>query len=367
MRSSGPCPAPIALVGEALSREEEATGLPFLGASGRLLSAALASAGITRSSCFATVACRARPPDGDIKNWLSGNKRSPAPMWEQVDDLWLHPTIVEGLATLDAELLACKPRLIITFGNLALWAILRKYGALKWRGSRLWSDRYACHVLPTLHPDAVLAQLTQQTLLFIDLKRAFAIFENRQQPLAYNFAIAPTYTAALYRLGELYRLADAGPCVISCDIETRRGHIACLGFAWSITDALCIPFLKASASSPFYWSIEEETQLRYHSTRLFQHPNITWVGQNFLYDCQYLAREGMAYPSRVFDTMIGHHALFSNMRKGLDFLSSFYAQDHVYWKDESKNWDVDLGERQLWIYNCKDACITYECRCSTRR
>ena len=48
------------------------------------------------------------------------------------------------------------------------------------------------------------------------------------------------------------------------------------------------------------------------------------------------------------------------MPKGLDFLSSMYAAYHVYWKDESKNWDPKLGERQLWIYNCKDCCITFE-------
>lgn len=61
------------------------------------------------------------------------------------------------------------------------------------------------------------------------------------------------------------------------------------------------------------------------------------------------------------DTMIAHHALFNTLPKGLDFLSSMYAHDHVYWKGESKDWDPKLGERQLWIYNCKDAGITYEC------
>jgi DNA polymerase-1 len=58
--------------------------------------------------------------------------------------------------------------------------------------------------------------------------------------------------------------------------------------------------------------------------------------------------------------MIGHHAIFSNMRKGLDFLSAMYAQDHVYWKDEIKEWDPTIGEKQYWTYNCKDACITFE-------
>ena len=58
--------------------------------------------------------------------------------------------------------------------------------------------------------------------------------------------------------------------------------------------------------------------------------------------------------------MIGHHSIFANMRKGLDFLSAMYAQDHTYWKDEIKDWNPKLGERQFWEYNCKDACITWE-------
>jgi DNA polymerase-1 len=58
--------------------------------------------------------------------------------------------------------------------------------------------------------------------------------------------------------------------------------------------------------------------------------------------------------------MIGHHAIYTNMRKGLDFLSSMYAHDHVYWKDEIKEWNPAIGERQYWTYNCKDACITWE-------
>ena len=58
--------------------------------------------------------------------------------------------------------------------------------------------------------------------------------------------------------------------------------------------------------------------------------------------------------------MIGAHALHSNIRKGLDFLSSMYAQDHIYWKDEIKEWDPAIGEQQFWTYNCKDACITFE-------
>lgn len=361
MRPSGPIPATIAIVGEAPGAEEERYGEPFLGPSGKLLNAALESAGILRSSCFVTNVCRHRPPENDITNWLSKNKKAPHPDWRYIKGLWCDPRVAAGFPELARELKAAQPKLIIALGGTALWALTDKLGILKWRGSRLWSEEYQCHVIPSVHPAAVLRQLELQVPFTLDLRRARAVLEGTQQPREYSFAIRPTYLQALYRLGWLHEQASRRPLVLSCDIETRVGYMACLGLAWTHSDALCIPFLQAKGSAPFYWSLEEEAQLRYHVAQLFHHPNITWVGQNFLYDCQYFVREGMGFPSRVFDTMIGHHSLFSNLRKGLDFLSSFYAQDHIYWKDESKNWDPSLGEDQLWIYNCKDACITLEC------
>ena len=58
--------------------------------------------------------------------------------------------------------------------------------------------------------------------------------------------------------------------------------------------------------------------------------------------------------------MLAQHVCFSNLPKGLDFLSSMYCDFHEYWKDDGKTWDEKTGEDQLWEYNCKDAVITYE-------
>jgi DNA polymerase-1 len=39
-----------------------------------------------------------------------------------------------------------------------------------------------------------------------------------------------------------------------------------------------------------------------------------------------------------------------------------YCEFHQYWKDEGKEWNPKTTpEDQLWVYNCKDAVITYEC------
>jgi len=196
----------------------------------------------------------------------------------------------------------------------------------------------------------------------MDFKRAKAILEGRQNPRVYKFLVAPTFEQASKALDSLLLLAGKAKdsLLLSGDLETRAGHIACFGIADSATNAVCIPFLRDDPSSYFYWSEAEETILIHKIILLFLHPNIAWVGQNYLYDCQYFHRFWCAVPSKIWDTMIGHHSIYSNLRKGLDFLSSMYAQDHLYWKDEIKNWDPKVGEKQLWEYNCKDCCITWE-------
>lgn len=375
MRPSGPIPASIAVVGEAPGAEEERLGEPFIGASGRLLTDVLHAAGILRSACFITNVCLRRPPGNDISLWFSDNKKSPDPTWKHIRGRWVHPAIADGLATLQKQLATVRPRLIIALGGTALWALTPHTGILKWRGSRLVQPE-GWTVIPSIHPAAVLRQPEMLVALKIDMARAARIFNGQQRPRAYTF-IVPTgrephtneeghrvedlpFARALALLDGL--LARTTPLDVSCDIETSRGIIDCIGFADSVDRAFCIPILTRDAGGrfAFHWTVEQEAAIRWRVARLFRHSHITWIGQNFLYDCQYFHREGMHYPARVFDTMIGHHAMYSNLRKGLDFLSSLYAADHIYWKDERKEATDELDPIKRWTYNGKDCCITLE-------
>lgn len=358
------------IVGEAPGQEEERAGIPFIGQSGRFLDENLHAVGLLRGSCFVTNVCRHKPPanpknrnPNDINLWFSSNVNPPkGGEWVRLGDHWVHPHIRDGYTLLQQELDLVKPKLIIALGNVSLWALTGHTGISKWHGSRLSPPGVPGTVVPCIHPAAVLRQMELQPAFRMAIQRAKDIYEGKQVPRVYSFTIEPTFgqvSSALYRI---LALADAASSdlVLSGDIETRAGMITCLGFALNETEAVCIPFLTANPVRPFYWDLEQETAIVSLVQRIFKHPKILHVGQNYLYDCQYYGRHWIAKPVRVFDTMIGHHSLFSSMRKGLDFLSFMYAQDHVYWKDESKDWDPKVGEKQLWTYNCKDACITHE-------
>lgn len=375
MRPTGPIPAKIAIVGEAPGAEEERIGEPFIGASGRLLTDVLHSVGLMRASCFITNVCNHRPPKNDISEWFSDNKNSPDPAWKFVRGKWVHPHIAAGLTLLRKQLESVQPDLIIALGGTALWALTPHTGILKWRGSRLPQPE-GWTVVPSIHPSAVMRASEQIVSLRLDMMRAKNVYEGRQQPRSYTFEV-PTgrepyaneeghtvldlpFERVMVYLDELS--AAPAPLPVSCDIETARGVIDCIGFATTVDRAVCIPILTREAGGryAFHWPAEQEAVIRARINQLFHHPHLLWIGQNFLYDCQYFYREGMHFPSRVFDTMIGHHAVYSNLRKGLDFLSSMYAQDHVYWKDERKEATDELDPVKRWTYNGKDCCITLE-------
>lgn len=341
MRSTGPIPADIAIIGEAPGAEEERLGAPFVGPSGKLLDSLLHKAGLLRGSCWISNVCRVRPPGNDIGEWSSDNKRPPDPTWVHIRGKWVHRNIASGLEELGRELDEVRPKLVIALGNTALWALTGNSGIAKWRGSRLSPPDREFTVVPTLHPAAALREMDLAPVILMDLKRAKAIYEHKQIPRVYQFKIAPSFSQVVDYLTLLLNRAQRENFTLAADIETARGHIICLGIADSADSAICIPFVEDEKG--LYWTLDEEAVIIHLIIQLFQNPRVCWIGQNFLYDCQYFHRSWGCYPVNVGDTMIAGHSIYSNMRKGLAFLASMYAQDYVFWKEDH---ELPVKERE---------------------
>ncbi|HKZ40911.1 MAG TPA: DNA polymerase, partial [Candidatus Hodarchaeales archaeon] len=179
--------------------------------------------------------------------------------------------------------------------------------------------------------------------------------EYKTRPL--NLLVRPSFKDAIDALNGLHACSSDGH--IAVDIETRLRHIACIGFATSISDAICIPFMCTERTQG-YWTIEEETSLIHKIKEVLQHPATRVIGQNFIYDMQYIVRRwGFIFPVHA-DTMLTQHAIFPGRQKDLAYISSLYSSDYCYWKDEGKDWNPAMDEDQLWGYNCKDAIYTLE-------
>ncbi len=361
---SGPCPARVMIVGEAPGEMEVAKGEPFVGASGQELSKLLAEAGIARSQCFLTNVSRIRPPGNDIEMFLAMAKKDIGPQHVRVRDKFVLPPIADGIERLKREIELCQPNVIIALGNLALWALTGNWGITSWRGSVISCDlplslTYAPKIVPSYHPAAILRQWSWRQIVVTDLRRAAR--ESKMRELIrpdYKFIIRPDFSTTLGYLDGILSELDKGPFRIATDIETRAGHISCLGLAWSHLDAICIPFMDTHQPQG-YWTAEQELEIVLRLRDILRHPNVVNIGQNFIYDAQYIHRHWKFIPRLTRDTMIAQHACFSNLPKGLDFLSSMYLEDHVYWKDDGKDWDPSMPEEKHWTYNCTDAVRTF--------
>lgn len=358
VRPSGPTNAKIMVVGEAPGEQEVAAGVPFVGPSGNELNRMLQEAGIARTACFVTNVIRERPPGNDISAFIPARKRDITPDCIQVDGKWVKPCVAAGIELLEKEISLVQPNVIIALGNVSLWATTGKWGVGSWRGSTLRSPLGPV-VVPTLHPAYVLRDWSVRAAVVHDLRRAAAHSSSREIVApTWRFLIRPSFKSAVAAIAHAQSLCDAAPTKLAVDIETRGGHIACLGFAWSKEDAICLPFMCVE-NVEGYWSCDEEASIVLALSRLLQHPNAQIVGQNFSYDAQYIWRHWHFMPHFVRDTMIAQHSCFSAQPKGLDYLSSLYCAHHVYWKDDGKEWHGE-GEDVLWRYNCEDCVRTYE-------
>lgn len=362
---TGPEQAKIMIVGEFPHEQDLLRNAPFIGGAGYELTKMLKEAGIFRESCFLTLVCRSRAPGGRTEGLVAEAKKYVTPAHIHHNGKWVLPQVMEGLELLKSEIERGKPNVVIAMGNLALWALTGEWGVTNWRSSVMESNLVPGQkVIPTLAPGMILVNWTQRPMLVHDLKRA-----KRQSAspaiirTEYSLVIRPNYETALSKLewlmGQVESAAAAGtPMKVACDIETRAGHIACIAFAWSNTEAICIP-LMCVGKAEGYWTAEEEAQLVWLMCRILLKAHV--IGQNWNYDATYIHHFWHTLAPLVTDTMIQQHSCFSNVEKSLAFLSSMYCEDHLYWKDDRTNWTEGPkgeGEDQYWIYNCTDAVRT---------
>lgn len=333
--------ARIMIVGEAPGAEEERTGHPFSGPSGQELNRILNDAGLDRSQCFVTNVCRVRPYNNDISQFIAMAKKDITPAHRMLRDRYVKQPVFDGLEMLQREIRLVKPHVIVPVGNLALWALTGRWGIMKWRGSMLHSDLLPednPKVIPTYHPALILRQWSMRHFAVHDFRRA----AREQYSLTYDvpdwkFIVHPRFMLVESTLRQLIDRCEDEPTKLSFDLETKRGHIDCAGIAWSRTEAICIPFMSASNPAG-YWNEDEEAHIVHWLLQLLTHPNARVIGQNLLYDCQYVYRHWHFIPRVSQDTMISHHVAFPGLRKSLDLQASLYANWYVQWKPDKISW-----------------------------
>lgn len=135
---SGPADAKLMLVGEAPGASEDREGLPFVGASGRLLDLLLEGIGLAREQVFIANVLKCRPPEN----------RDPRPDEVSNCSPWL-----------ERQLELVDPAVVVTLGNFAT-RLLRgdpaPIGKVRGRPEIVVVGGRAVRLFPVFHPAAAL-------------------------------------------------------------------------------------------------------------------------------------------------------------------------------------------------------------------
>jgi uracil-DNA glycosylase len=339
----------IVICGEAWGAREAEAGAPFVGPSGSLLNKMLIEsellspasganadralwqrnyrlrdriyedAGIRLTNVF-----NFQPPQNRIEE-LCGSKVDGA-LAPIRPGKYLSAEYFPELARLREELAVWSPNLIVGLGATALWFMMGRGAITKQRGT-IMTSQYG-KFLPTFHPAYLMrGQWELRPIVVSDLAKA-------KREAATREVIRPART--IYVPETIADIEDAAKQIersplVAIDIETAIEQITCVGFAWSPTECLTIPFLSTSRPGNSYWSEADEREAVAWVRRLCALP-MPKVFQNGLYDLHYLWRSyGITVENCLHDTMLLHHALHPEVKKSLGFLGSLYS-DEPAWK-----------------------------------
>jgi len=366
VRPSGPKNAKIMVVGDFAHEMCLRRGEPFIGGGGFELSKLLSDAGIRRDDCYLTLVLKTRSYPNELN--IIDKKKDRQPNHVFFQGHYITQKLYDACIALREEVELVKPNVICTVGDLALFALTGVTSSFNYRSSIMDSVLTPGYkVIPTLRSDIIHTQYARRPWMLHDLKRVKAnslapgVFHRDYKLLIAVDNSGQWLNTILDKLDWISEVHLARPDTpLSCDIETRGGHITCISFAWSATEGICIQLCPIRNPEGF-WGATEETVLVNRMIEILMHPNVLLVGQNFNYDLQYIFRHWGILPTNVADTMLMQHSAFSNLPKNLGFLSSMYCEDHLYWKDDRTDWkEGEDGEDEMkyWEYCATDSCRT---------
>lgn len=335
MKTLGPCPAELMIILDHASAKDELAGSLLSGPAGPELLRMIKEAGLEFDLIYVTSVLKFFPKKGQLESWIPKTKKGVKAEHSLWGEHYVSKEIIQGAQFLLQEIEQVKPKVIITMGEISTMLLTGKEGLKTYRGSILtYADSV---VIPTYPPALIFQMWSLRAIAVQDLRRAKrALAEEGIRQPDYQFKIAPSSMEVLQTLARLQDKVEKEPTKLSVDIETRSGHITCIGLAWSKTEAICIPIVDAEKGSYPYFSQYDEAYIVFMLYHLLTHKNCLVITQNGNYDFTYIYKAWHFIPNHYQDTMVSAHTNFTTMQKSLDFLASMYASYYKQWKGEMR-------------------------------
>ena len=140
--------AELLFVGEAPGEQEDRSGIPFVGAAGKLLDLYLAAVAIPREKVYIANILKCRPP----------HNRDPLNEEQAACRHWL-----------DAQRDLIRPKLIVCLGRIAAMAVIKPDFRIT-REHGQWFDIESARAMAIYHPSALLRDITKRPETFADLR-----------------------------------------------------------------------------------------------------------------------------------------------------------------------------------------------------
>lgn len=254
---------------------------------------------------------------------------------------------------------------IVALDEVPLNYTTDKRGIRKWQLSPLdATSKLKCRkVIPSFHPEQVRAEWELGLYFEKALIRARKESSDRnylRKP--HLFHLNPDLPTTIEILNEVLRAPQ-----IAVDIETGRGIINTVGFAWSPSNAIAVnvlPDRMGTASFHSLWKL---------IAQVLDSPAEKFM-QNGIFETMYFAKYGMRIRNFRHDTMVANKFLWPEFDKNLGNVGRLYTNE-PYWKDTGKV-EAEEGKRKDWgavrdwlrhyEYNCLDSAGTFEAALNQR-
>ncbi len=152
--------ADIMLVGEAPGKNEDETGIPFVGRAGQLLDSFLAAVGLSREDVYIANILKCRPPAN----------RDPNPD-EQVQCIgWLRE-----------QYKLVSPKIVLCLGRIAAQKLIDEGFRVTKDHGRIY-QKGGVYMMGTFHPAALLRNPNQKPDALDDFQKLVAFAESHKQP-----------------------------------------------------------------------------------------------------------------------------------------------------------------------------------------
>ncbi len=346
--------ARFAMVGDFPTNIEVMEKEPFVGPHGNQLKRICSANQIPMYQTYLTLACKTMLPKNN-KNKLYTAKGYRCPEWGKLQEKLID------------ELSHFKGNIIILLGDVAMTMLLDepKFTSIdKYRGSVYKAeefphlkDKLAGKIIAlTYHPSFTLAR--NKPVSFYTMIADLQKFKELDEDLTLLNALPIIKTRPL--MNEVFQMFELIKQIklMAFDIECTPKFITCFSIAveWEhgIYMSMSIPLMSNTGN---YWSASDEVKIWDMLAEVLRDKEIKIICQNGMFDLMFVLRTmGIISDNFFFDTMLAQHICWTDLPKGLDYLTSTYTY-FPYYKDEGKqshlgvikDWDM------YWNYNAKDS------------